>query len=316
MTKKVLFFSDAGIDDAIALILARFSNEIEVIGAVADYGNVSKEIASKNLYYLIHEVGGIPIPLIGGAESPLTSAVPTFYPEVHGVHGLGPIIPKENKNAKKLENFFEVVKLIQRYKDELVIVNTGRLTSLAVLFVLYKDLMKEVKSYYIMGGSFLHPGNVTTVAEANFYVDPVAANLVFTYAQNVSVYPLNVTQYALITPKMVNYVDAKGKSKLTKPLLDHYYYNFYKKLFPKLEGSPVHDLMPFMALLDDKMFTYHHSPIYVNTEDLSRGESIADFRSSIKEAPFIDRPTQRIAIDFDYSLFFKHYMSIMTDEAF
>ena len=73
--------------------------------------------------------------------------------------------------------------------------------------------MEYIHSYYIMGGAFLYPGNVTPIAEANFYGDPGAANIVMRYAKNLSIYPLNVTQSAIVTPEMVNYIHSKGKTK-------------------------------------------------------------------------------------------------------
>jgi purine nucleosidase len=106
--------------------------------------------------------------------------------------------------------------------------------------------MKHVRSYYIMGGAFLVPGNVTPIAEANFYVDPVAANIVMRYAQNVTIFSLNVTMKAIMTPEMVNYIDQKGKTKLVKPLLD-FYYDFYKRTYPFIKGSPAHDALTMIG---------------------------------------------------------------------
>lgn len=71
----------------------------------------------------------------------------------------------------------------------------------ATLFLLYPDVMDQVCAYYIMGGAFLFPGNVTPVPEANFYGDPIATNIFMKYAKNVSVYPLNVTQQRLLLLK-------------------------------------------------------------------------------------------------------------------
>ena len=76
-----------------------------------------------------------------------------------------------------VENFHEIVNLIDQYKGELTIVNVGRLTSLATMFILYSGLMKQVKEFYIMGGAFWVPGNMTTVSEANFHGDPIAAKV-------------------------------------------------------------------------------------------------------------------------------------------
>ncbi len=98
---------------------------------------------------------------------------------------------------------------------------------------------------------FLHPGNVTPISEANFYGDPAAANIVLQSSPNMYIYPLNVTQYSIITPEMAEYIEAKGKAPLVKPLFDHYYYGYYKNALPHLKGSPFHDTMPILALLDN-----------------------------------------------------------------
>ena len=89
-----------------------------------------------------------------------------------------------------------------------------------------------------MGGAFLHPGNVTPISEANFYGDPTAANIVLQSIANMYIYPLNVTQYSIITPESTEYIEAKGKAPLVKPLFDHYYYGYYKDALPHLKGAP------------------------------------------------------------------------------
>ncbi len=155
MVKKVLLFGDIGIDDTVALIYAWLNKEVEIVGGlVADYGNVSREDAMSNIYYVM-KLFNFPrdIPVILGAEVPLTGEQPTYYPEIHGIRGLGPIVPNDDEYELKIENFFEIVSIIENYKDEeLIIVNIGRLTSLATMFILYNDLMKNIKEYYIMGG--------------------------------------------------------------------------------------------------------------------------------------------------------------------
>ncbi|MBY0596790.1 nucleoside hydrolase [Bacillus bingmayongensis] len=317
MTKKVLIFADPGIDDTIALILAYFAKEIEIVGIVADYGNVPKKMAVENTLFLQNKVGDTNIKIFSGAERPLTNGSADFFTDVHGTHGLGPLVPNESLPDGQLENFFEVINVIKKHKEELIIVSLGRLTSLAILCISYENLMKQIKSYYVMGGAFLHPGNVTPVSEANFYGDPVAANVVLRSIPNMSIYPLNVTQYSIVTPEMAEYIDAKGKAPLFKPLFNHYYYGYYQKTLPQLKGCPFHDTMPIMALLDDSMFTYYDkSPICVMSEWVARGQSIAGFRSLAGSKPFINWPSQRIAIDFNYNQFFKHFMTIMTDEEF
>lgn len=309
----MLLFGDIGIDDTVALIYASLNKEIEIVGIVADYGNVSREDAVSNIYYLMKTFdfpNGIPV--IRGAEVPLTGEQPTFYPEIHGEHGLGPIIPDDNHEVK-IENFLELVKIIENYKDELIIVNIGRLTSLATMFILYKDLMKNVKEHYIMGGAFWIPGNVTTVAEANFHGDPIAVNIVLTYANDVTIIPLNATQRAIVTPEMVDYIVQFGKTKIFKPLME-YYTRFYKERDPTLQGSPVHDALTLMATIHPEIFIFDTCPVEIVDDlyGLTRGQSIADTRPYKTQNN--GEKTHRIAFAIHYDKFFYNFLAVMTGQ--
>ena len=315
MGQKVLFFGDVGIDDTIALLFAYLSEGVEVIGIVACYGNVSKKQTTRNVRYLLKEVGRTDVPVMGGAEKPMTGEVPTYYPNVHGPEGLGPITPPPSE-ADPLENFFDVIPLIEKYGEDLVIVNVGRMTSLATLFLLYPDTMKMIKSFYIMGGAFNVPGNVTPSAEANFYADPVAANIVMKYAANVFLFPLNVTQQAIVTPGMVKYIEAKSKPPFLKPLLDYYYEEFYQKMVPDIEGSPVHDALTIMSVQNNSICTFYRTPVAVEITGEARGLSIGDFRKSFEQAEFDKRPAHHVAIELNYFMFYKLFMETMTGEPF
>ncbi|MHA7138943.1 nucleoside hydrolase [Rossellomorea arthrocnemi] len=314
MMQKVLLFADIGIDDTIALIYSYLSEEIELVGVVADYGNVPRSRAVASVHYLMKQLNLIDhIPIIGGAEVPMTAEQPKFYPEIHGEYGLGPIKPGLYKGI--IENFFEIIRLIEKYGDELIIVNVGRLTSLANMFILYQTLMNKVKKIYLMGGAFWVPGNVTAVSEANFHSDPIAVKIVLTYANNLTIIPLNVTDHAIVTPEMVDYIEYKGRSKLVKPLLE-YYYGFYKKRNPLIKGSPVHDAITLMSAVHEDMFTFRNLPVHVVTSStgIHRGQSIADIRPYIQFEETAKK--HRIAFSFEYEMFFARFMNVMTGESF
>lgn len=316
MGKKVLLFGDVGVDDTVALLYGYFNEQIDIVGVVADYGNISREMTLRNIHYLIRLFNIPEVKVIFGAEKPITGEEPTFYPEVHGVHGLGPIIPTpmQDLEGPLIENFHETVNLIEQYKGEVTIVSIGRLTSLATMFILFSELMKQVKEIYIMGGAFWVPGNVTAVSEANFHGDPIAAKIVLQYAENVTIIPLNVTDRAIVTPDMVDYIHAKGKASVLKPMLD-YYYLFYKKRNPAIMGSPVHDAITLMATIHEDWFTFKTLPVHIITvEGISRGQTIADIRPWIKFEE--NEKKHRIAFDFNYNQFFSDFMTIMTGEQF
>lgn len=308
MPKKVLLFTDLGIDDAFAILYTFFRNDIQLVGIVADYGNVSRENAIKNINYLKYISGKKEIPVFLGASVPLTGILVQYFPEVHGKVGLGPIIPPEIPYPIYPMN--DIYKIINSNLDDLTIINLGRLSSLATSFILNLEAMRNVKEYICMGGAFFYPGNVTAVAEANFYADPYAANLILQHAKNLTIIPLNVTQHAIVTPEMVQQIDAFHRNTqdlaglIIKPMLD-YYYNFYSKSNPGIGGSPMHDFLTIWYLLNPDAVRLSKVPIKV-IPDLGEGfgQSIADFR-------FVTNPgykTHNIAFQFNYERFKRDIM--------
>ncbi len=308
MPKKVLLFTDLGIDDVFAILYTFFRNDIQLVGIVADYGNVSRENAIKNINYLKYISGRKEIPVFLGASVPLTGILVQYFPEVHGKVGLGPIIPPEIPYPIYPMN--DIYKIINSNLDDLTIINLGRLSSLATSFILNLEAMRNVKEYICMGGAFFYPGNVTAVAEANFYADPYAANLILQHAKNLTIIPLNVTRHAIVTPEMVQQIDAFHRNTqdlaglIIKPMLD-YYYNFYSKSNPGIGGSPMHDFLTIWYLLNPDAVRLSKVPIKV-IPDLGEGfgQSIADFR-------FVTNPgykTHNIAFQFNYERFKRDIM--------
>lgn len=323
LTKKVLLFGDIGIDDIIALIYAYLNQDIEIVGIVTEYGNITRENALRTVQYLREEVlvtdETQQLYTIAGAEKPMTAEILEVFPEIHGEFGLGPIIPPVIYDGVTLENFFTIVDIIEEYGEELYIVNIGRLTSLATMYLLYPKTMEQMKHIYVMGGAFWIPGNVTAVSEANFHGDPVAAQIVLTYSEQVTIIPLNVTQHAIVTPEMVNYIDQVSSIKIIKPMID-YYYNFYKERDPSIQGSPLHDVLTLMAVNREDMLTFEEYPVHIvqAMRGTERGESIADIRTfgSLEEETDKEIKRHRIAFDFDYREFFLDFMTTMTGERF
>ncbi|MGN4881313.1 nucleoside hydrolase, partial [Bacillus cereus group sp. MYBK111-1] len=243
-----------------------------------------------------------------GASVPLTGILVQYFPEVHGKVGLGPIIPPEIPYPIYPIN--DIYKIINSNLDDLTIINLGRLSSLATSFILNLEVMRNVKEYICMGGAFFYPGNVTAVAEANFYADPYAANLILQHAKNLTIIPLNVTQHALVTPEMVQQIDAFHQNTqdlaglIIKPMLD-YYYNFYSKSNPGIGGSPMHDFVTIWCLLNPDAVHLSKVPIKVIPDQGEGfGQSIADFR-------FVTNPgykTHNVAFQFNYERFKRDIM--------
>lgn len=309
MKKNILFFGDPGIDDTIAIIYCLLHPQINLVGIIAGYGNVSRQQTAQNAYYLLDLAKRKDIPVIGGAIRSVVGETGIFYPEIHGEEGLGPIRPPEYITSE-LNQFDDIYKILDYYPD-VTIVDGGRNSSLATAFTLNETSMAKVKEIYIMGGAFLVPGNVTPVAEANFHGDPVSTNIVLAQGNNVTIAPLNVTNYALVKPEKINYIAQNMQppfGALIKPIFD-YYFQAYQKLIPGIEGTPLHDVFTIWALMNPSKVQKVRKQVTIVNDNVSKGLSIADFRPKPVIQPGVK--FQDIILMFEYQAFIEDFIKIM-----
>ncbi|WP_419865884.1 nucleoside hydrolase [Ureibacillus xyleni] len=306
MTKKILLFCDPGIDDSIAIMYSILDPDIELVGIVTSYGNITRDKATANAAYLVHLAGRSDIPIIPGATKPVQDEDVTFYPEIHGEDGMGPIqIPRNFRY--QIYPFDTIRFIIEKYKNELIIVDTGRSTNLATAFILYPDHMKMVQSFYVMGGAFFVPGNITALAEANFYGDPAASNFILQYAHNLTITPLNVTQHAVLTQQFVNAI-SQNKNNIYASLVDpiyKYYYEFYKKSNPGINGAPIHDLLTILVVKNPTIVDYINYDAKVIEGTDAKGMSYIDYRPTSKKGK------TKIAIKLHYNDFIKELSNVL-----
>lgn len=306
ITKKILLFCDPGIDDSLAIMYCILDPEIELVGLVTSYGNVTKNQATANAAYLLQLAGRKDIPIIPGASMPVQEDGTIFYPEIHGQNGIGPIQPPSNIRYQ-IYPFDSIRAIIEKYRNELIIVDTGRSTSLATAFTLFAEQMKWVHSFYVMGGAFFVPGNVTALAEANFYGDPSSSNFVLKYAHNLVITPLNVTQSAVLTQDMVNEI-SKNNQNVYAFMMDpifKFYYEFYKKSVPGIPGAPIHDLLTIMVVINPAIVDYIQYDAQVIEESDAKGMSYIDYRPTSKKGK------TRIAVNLHYEAFQDEFRKVM-----
>ncbi len=311
MAYNVLLFADPGIDDSFAIMYALLNPHINLVGIVSGYGNTKKEQSVKNSAYLVELGGREDIPIIAGAAGPLSGEPVQYYPEIHGPEGLGPIRPPDSFQNIKVHDYNKILEIVNQYKGNLIIVNVGRLTELALMFILYGDnALKDITEFYIMGGAFLVPGNITAEAEANFYSDSIAARIVMEKAHNVHLYPLNITNRAIITPEMVEILAENSPTSfrpLLKPTFD-YYFKAYQKNVPGIKGAPIHDVVPLMAITNPEIFKYIPRRVKVEEFGNAKGKSIADFRPKPDPEPL--ETLDYIGMEADIPKFVENFMEI------
>jgi purine nucleosidase len=317
MAYNVLLFADPGVDDSFAIMYALLNPQINLVGIVSGYGNTPKEQSVKVTSYLINLSGKKDIPIIAGAAGPLSGEPVDYYPEIHGKEGLGPIKPPDTLKSVDIYDINKILEIITEYQGNLVIVNVGRLTELSLMYILYgNNALKDVLALYIMGGAFLVPGNISAEAEANFYSDPIASNTVMEKGHNIFLYPLNVTNKAIITPEMIDILSEHSQTPfkpLLKPAFD-YYYKAYQKNVPGIKGAPLHDVIPLMALTEPGLVKYLRRRVIVEEFGKAKGKSIADFRPKPEEEP--EKTLDYIGMEIDIQKFTDNFMKIFLQADF
>ncbi|HEY2326187.1 MAG TPA: nucleoside hydrolase [Gaiellaceae bacterium] len=238
MVTPILLDCDPGHDDALAIMLALASPELELLGITTVSGNQTLPKTTINALRILELCGRTEIPVHAGADKPLVREQHVAA-DVHGESGLdGPSLPQPSKQRGDQHAVDFLADQIRARDGKVTLIPTGPLTNVALLLALHPDARPE--RVVLMGGS-IGEGNTTPAAEFNIWADPEAARRVFDSDLDVTMIGLDVTHRALITDAHRDRLRAGGKvGKVAAELLD-FYGAFHKGRYPDLEGSPLHD---------------------------------------------------------------------------
>lgn len=299
--RSVVIDTDPGIDDALALYLALSSPEIEVVGLTTTFGNTYVDTATRNARALL-EAGGRPeLPVHRGASSPLAGAYRGPVPQVHGPGGLGYATRVDaSAPASTMAAAEYLVQTIADRPSDLTILALGPLTNLALATRLQPDIVHHVAEVVVMGGNALCPGNATPAAEANFWHDPEAADLVLGLPWKVTMVGLDVTeQVVLPTARFDALAFRTAAATALLPDLLRWYGEYYGQA-NGIDGVFLHDPAAVAYMIEPELFTSEDWPIRVETQGISRGKSWP--RSSVTDqlaSEWDDRPDVQVCTGVD-----------------
>lgn len=274
---KVIFDTDPGVDDAMALLFLHNHPEIDLIGITTVFGNASIETTTRNALFLKRE-WDIAAPVARGegkTYNPMRN--PTDWPVmIHGHDGLGNIdvpetidLPVDPRPAHRF-----IIETVRANPGEVTLIAVGRMSNLAYALKEDPGIAGIVKQVIIMGGAFDVPGNITPAAEANIHGDPEAADVVMTAPWKVVVVGLDVTMKTVMTRKRLAELTAKNGRHL-KLLSDisQFYIDFYGR-HVKDEGMVVHDSCACIYLVAPDLFTTRSGAIRVVAGGIADGQTI------------------------------------------
>ena len=176
--KHFLIDTDTASDDAVALLMALREPSVRVEAITVVAGNCPLDISVRNALISIELAGTYAPPVYAGMPQPLLRELLTSE-HVHGQDGLGNMdLPSPTSEKQSGHAVDTIIEMAHRFPGELEIITLGPLTNLAMAILKEPTLPDLIKRVYIMGGTGLGPGNITPVAEYNFYVDAEAAHLI------------------------------------------------------------------------------------------------------------------------------------------
>ncbi len=273
---KLILDTDPGIDDAMAYLYAHGSPDIDLIGVTTIYGNVTIKDATQNALWLNDFCGGA-AETYEGASAPLTIALNDPADFVHGPHGFGDVgIEPVAATAGAMAADEYLVKAAREMPGELTVCAVGPLTNIALAVQRDPDFVSNLKQLVIMGGALDVAGNVGDWAEANFWNDPHAADIVLNApgAGRIVVVGLDVTsQVEFLEADFDALAKASPKSGGFLREAAQFYMRFYSEKLGKM-GCHMHDPSALIACVRPDLFEMSE----VACEIVTEGEAIGDMR--------------------------------------
>ncbi len=286
--KNILIDCDPGHDDAIALLMAAKSEELNLLGVTTVAGNCPLDDATRNALDVLDYADAAYVPVYAGCGKPLMRE-PYYAPQIHGKRGLGGYdLPAATAKAREGHAVDFIVNTLRNAEEQVTVVAIGPLTNIAMAFSIAPDIKDKIDKLVIMGGAVRAPGNVTSAAEFNCYCDPEAAKIVLESGCDTWLVALDVTMQALVYGEEIAKLKKSGSKtgRMAGGLLDHYWAR-YQESDPGIKGCPVHDALCIGWLMDQTLVEFEQVHIDVSIDSLTRGETVSDINGRLGLVPNI-----------------------------
>lgn len=306
---KVIYDTDPGVDDAMALYYALAHPGIDVVGITTTFGNVTVAQAAANALYLSAIAGQAHIPVTRGVASPMVRQSQAKFDFIHGADGLGNLVSRANTSNTLDERSSAqlIVDMARAQPGQITLVAVGPLGNVALALQLEPRLPELLKEVIMMGGTVVEPGNVSPVAEANVWNDPHAADKVFTAGFKLTMVGLDVTHRVIVPVALVKKI-ADQQRHIATDVLAHavgFYANFYSNLYPhvaEIHGCFGHDVLSFICLTNRELFSIEPGRVRVALDGIAQGQTMMNRKQFIdypQPGWGADRPTTDVCMAVD-----------------
>ncbi|MDU7066883.1 MAG: nucleoside hydrolase [Clostridium perfringens] len=281
--RKVIIDCDPGIDDALAIILALKSKEIEVIGITTVSGNVESLQGAKNALKVLKLLGRLDIPVYLGESKPVKRELVTAQ-DTHGEDGLGETFLEEVSSEYIRENGVDFILNTLKNQENVSIIALGPLTNLCRAIEKDSETFHRVKEIVSMGGAYKSHGNCSPVAEFNYWVDPHGAReFLKKFNGEFTMVGLDVTREIVLTPNLREMIH-QFKDEIGDFIYDitRFYVDFHWEQERTL-GCVINDPLAVEYFINRELCEGFKAYVDIACEDISMGQSVVDVADFYKK---------------------------------
>ena len=304
---NVIFDTDPGIDDAMALLLLHALPSIDVRAISTVFGNASIEDCTRNALYICERFS-LPYPVYKGAGVTFAGLAETEYPDfVHGADGLGDVgFPLPKRRAESQSSVTYMIETLRAASEPIEVLAVGRMTNVAEALKQAPDIAPLIQRIVIMGGAVEVPGNVTEWAEANIYGDPEAAAFIFDSGVPVLMVGLDATlQHRMKKTALMSLRDQLGDAGEFLWHIKQCYLKFYadKGIF---DGFPIHDSTAALALVHPECFEIRRGRLVCETQGGPRGRTVLTASEAGPHAVEMAADSEKLTAIFEAAMLAKY----------
>ena len=276
---SLIIDTDPGQDDAVAILLALASPEINLLGITTVAGNVPLALTQENARKICDLAGRTDMQVFAGLDRPLVRPLVTAE-HVHGRTGLdGPVLPDPETPLQEQHAVDYIIDTLRREPaGSVTLAPIGPLSNIAMAMQRAPDIIPRIRQIILMGGAYFEVGNITPAAEFNIYVDPHAAQVVFASGVPVIMMPLDVTHKALTRTDRVAALRAIGnRTGVAVAEMLEFFERFDEAKYGS-DGGPLHDPCTVAWMIAPDIFNGRPCNVEIETASpLTMGMTVVDW---------------------------------------
>ena len=274
--RKIIIDCDPGIDDALALMLALSSPELNILGITTVSGNVPAQVGADNALKVLKQMNRLDIPVYCGAEIPLKKDYVDAR-DTHGEDGLGETnYPKVDGVSWKDGAVDFIIETLQK-ETGVSIIAIGPMTNLALALQKCPEAFQRLDEFISMGGNFRSYGNCSPVAEYNYWCDPDAANYVYqNLGTMIHMVGLDVTRKIVFTPTIAEFCQRIHPSNGTFVKQITRFYNEFHWNYERIIGCVINDPLAIAYFIDRELCSGISAYTMVVTDGVCIGQTVVD----------------------------------------